>query len=791
MGTPQDTGNLAPGECVGLDTSTCGERPNASPAGCVLGKCAYECNAGFADDNRDLSDPEGDGCEGTCVPTNGGVELCDDIDNDCDGETDEDFQVNDPCGVGVGACRSDGVVQCDGPMSSSCNATPDAPTTEVCDGADNDCDGSVDEDDPDVGNACMSGESGICGPGIWQCQTGMKTCVPNEQPGNEVCDGVDNDCDGDTDEGNPGGGGACNTGLDGICAAGTEVCDGAGGYTCEQQTQAGTEDCGADNTGNGLDDDCDGQIDEGCAACVDGQSRPCYTGPAGTQNVGACTGGTQNCSGGTWSACNGEVVPRAETCNGADDNCNGSVDEDFGNKGQSCTVGQGECAASGTFVCNGSGTGTVCNGTAGSPSTEVCDGVDNDCDGQTDENLTRSCGSSVGACTTGTETCVSGAWGTCVNAQGPQPERCNGIDDNCNGQTDETFAGLGSQCAVGVGACERDGAIVCNGAGTGTVCDAQAGNPTGESCNGIDDNCNGQIDENITQPCGTNTGACVAGTRTCNNGSFGSCVGSTGPSTETCDGVDNDCDGQTDEGCDCINGTTRNCYSGPSGTAGVGICRQGSQTCSGGSWGACSGQVTPRAEECNNADDDCDGNRDEGLTRTCGISTGACSLGTETCNNGSWGSCTGGTSPTTEVCDGVDNDCDGSTDEGLRQTYYFDSDRDGYGTSVAISACGPTGDYQATVSGDCNDNNSSVNPGEAEVCFNSLDNDCDGLVACADPECNGQPCSTNSALGTCTNGSCSTGGSCGSRCGFDQYCQFCGGPGDDICCDNGQFCLCP
>ncbi|MBK6276345.1 MAG: putative metal-binding motif-containing protein [Saprospirales bacterium] len=105
-------------------------------------------------------------------------------------------------------------------------------------------------------------------------------------------------------------------------------------------------------------------------------------------------------------------------------------------------------------------------------------------------------------------------------------ELCNGVDDNCNGTTDELWPLKGSSCTVGVGACTRTGTWVCNGAGSGLVCSATPGAPTTEICNGIDDNCDGTVD-----------------------------------------------------------GITRSCYSGPAGTSGVGSCRPGTQVCSGGAGG--------------------------------------------------------------------------------------------------------------------------------------------------------------------------------------------------------------
>jgi hypothetical protein len=123
-----------------------------------------------------------------------------------------------------------------------------------------------------------------------------------------------------------------------------------------------------------------------------------------------------------------------------DDNCNGLVDEDYAPTPTTCGIGA--CEAAGELVCQDGQLSDTCN--QGQPTAELCDNIDNDCDGTTDEALTQICYTGptgtegVGICQGGTQTCSAGAWGSCAGQVTPQTEiNCNGIDENCNGMADD------------------------------------------------------------------------------------------------------------------------------------------------------------------------------------------------------------------------------------------------------------------------------------------------------------------------------------------------------------------
>ena len=168
---------------------------------------------------------------------------------------------------------------------------------------------------------------------------------------------------------------------------------------------------------------------------------------------------------------------------------------------------------------------------------------------------------------------------------------------------------------------------------------------------------------------------------------------------EQCDALDNDCDGIVDEGLDCACNDLSACYGGPPHTRGLGECTDGSRTCEGEIWGECSEWQSPQEELCDGLDNDCDLRTDEGVSNACG-----------TCGD-----------VPIEECDGVDNDCDGQIDEGVSNACgtcddlpeevcdNVDNDCDGQTDEGTLNACGTCGEPPA------------------ETCDN-IDNDCDGMV---------------------------------------------------------------
>lgn len=121
---------------------------------------------------------------------------------------------------------------------------------------------------------------------------------------------------------------------------------------------------------------------------------------------------------------------------------------------------------------------------------------------------------------------------------------------------------------------------------------------------------------------------------------------------ETCNNIDDDCDGKIDD-------VERDCG------IEIGACKKGTQKCISGEWGSCENQVISSTEICNGVDDDCDGEVDEDIAdRECGLDTGECKKGTQVCEDGEWSECTDSVERKLELCNKKDDDCDGQVDEG-------------------------------------------------------------------------------------------------------------------------------
>ncbi len=475
---------------------------------------------------------------------------------------------------------------------------------------------------------------------------------------------------------------------------------------CPRDSNAGQADLDGDGDGDACDDDADGDGDPAATDCDDANA-----------------------------AVNSSAT---EVCDGLDNNCDGSTDDASATDASTWYTdadgdGFGDMATASTACNQPSGAvadATDCDDTAATAypgANELCDGVDNDCDGTVDED----------------DAVDAGTWY---------------VDADGDGHGDATTAST---------SCTQPSGTVASG----DDCDdtnGQVSPSAQESCDTIDNDCDGTVDEPdavdastwYNDADGDGYGNPALAETACNQPATGvanadDCDDGTSlaspAATEVCDTIDNDCDGTIDEddaafaptwyedadgdGYGTPNVTTTACTQPTGYTTNDDDCND---TTSAAHEGA--------PEVCDAIDNDCDGNIDEddatdALTwyldadgdghGTTNLTTVACNqpsgyvASSDDCNDLNASALPGGT----EVCDGADNDCDGTVDEDDATdagTWYADADGDGFGDAgTSVVACeAPSGHIEDA--GDCDDAEATTNPDAVDTWYDGVDSDCDG-----------------------------------------------------------------
>ena len=652
--------------------------------------------------------------------------ICDGIDSDCDGNIDENL--DPPLAV-----QQNGV--CSG-ASKVCLGTlgwvePDMSRVEgyetidsSCDGVDSDCDGLIDES---IVLRLSSNQAGICAGSTLICEgsSGWREPDLSELSGYEseetLCDGIDSDCDGRIDEG-------LNAPLSssqfGVCTGSTMICRGLEGWSEPNSNQiAGFEP--EETLCDGIDSDCDGNVDEELSA------------PLATRQLGVCVGSLKVCNGERgWEEPNFTTLPNYETieslCDGVDSDCDGRVDEGLtaplaSNQNGLCSTSVKQCLGS-----DGWSDPDLTQIRGYEVDESACDGIDSDCDGFIDENLTMPLSLlQEGVCAGSVQRCVNGSWSepsyTEITGYEQNNDSCDGTDNDCDGSVDEGVGTIQTTCGQGV--CQRLGLGQCtNGVFTDSCTPGEAS--ALEHCNGLDDDCDGHVDEGLNQLASRQYGVCAGATRMCDpeRGGWIEPIYSEMTHFEEierlCDGLDNDCDGKTDEE------STRT--AAPLSALQAGVCFGSNLSCVDGVY------VEPIYEEvtinyevfevsCDGQDNDCDGVVDETLSApeasqqrgVCANSLKVC-MGTEGWVDPIYSSTINNYEQTETICDGLDSDCDGAIDEFLTPPL---SENQAGVCSGSVKVCEGLLGWQEP-----NENGQIDNFESVEISCDGLDNDCDGQI---------------------------------------------------------------
>jgi len=672
----------------------------------------------------------GDDCDdGNAAIFPGADDVCDKLDNDCDGIVDNGLESTawytdgDRDGYGDDATilydctQPDGLVDQGGDCNDADAAYNPGATEEDCeDPNDYNCDGSVGfaDNDADGFAACE------------ECDDGDAAVNPGAS---EVCDGIDDDCDGlvddadypvDTTDGT-----LVYADLDGDGfgdpTSPATYCDPGPGWV---QDNTDCDDARFDiNPGvtevcNGTDDDCDGLVDDADDS-LDVTSGAMWYADADGDGYGDDAVATYACE-----APVGAVALGGD-CNDADTAYNPAAVE------SDCTDPNDYNCDGSTGAVDGDGDGFVAceecddtNAAVHPGAAEVCDGVDDNCDGVVDEatavdaatwyadvdgdtfgdsgSTALGCSAPAGYVADATD-CDDAA----VDVNPAQTELCNGVDDDCDGAIDEAGAGGATNwyadadgdsygdAGVSVTSCMAPAGYVSDG----TDCDdtdAAVSPAATEFCNGIDDNCDGAIDEDAAADAATwyadadgdTYGDASSSVVDCDQpagyvSDTTDCVDSNASihpgAVETCDSVDQDCDGIVDD-----------------------------EAVDAGLWYA-------------DADGDTYGD-DASVAKSCSAPAGYVA------DNADCDDTDASVNPAgAEVCNSIDDDCNGLVDDGVGSTWYGDADGDGYGDAgLTTTSCSLPAGFSAD-STDCDDTRASVHPLATESC-NGLDDDCDGSV---------------------------------------------------------------
>ena len=446
--------------------------------------------------DSDTDCPEGYGCQDgetwdgqvarQCLPLTGSC-ICDEALN----------QTTRPCSTTNewGTCYGDEL--CDGGAGwSQCSAQ--VPAIEICDGADNDCDGDADEGHSP--SPCIKENAfGTC-HGVRSCQGVEGLICDALEPQEELCDGIDNNCDGHIDED------FVDTDADGQADCTDEDDDNDGvadiDDNCSLIANANQNDLDADGEGDlcDLDDDGDGIVDTLDSCPTDYNPAPIDTDDDGIDDDcdddddGDGSPDPLDCA-----PTDALVSPiSVELCDGIDNNCNASTDEAFADTDGD---GQADCVDEDD---DGDGDPDVSdcqplNALIGSTVTELCDAIDNDCDNAIDEIFSDEDDNGILDCVTGDLDGDGDPDGVdCAPYDSDighgLPDVCNGVDDDCDGITDP-----------GQPDTDNDGLVNCvdiddDNDGSPDISDCapedSSKSPLAlEVCNGVDDNCNDAVDE--------------------------------------------------------------------------------------------------------------------------------------------------------------------------------------------------------------------------------------------------------------------------------------------------------